>query len=131
MSSPLSGDHGPAVEDLRGEHAAPPQKGRQGLRRLLNALAYSWAGLRAAWRREAAFREEVLLVALCAPAALVLGSLMLVLIVELLNSAIETVVDRVSAQPHPLSKIAKDIGSAAVLFALVNAAVVWSLVLWS
>ena len=120
---------------------SPPQKGRQGLARLVNAAGYSAAGLRAAFRHEAAFREEVVLacvlvpLALAAPVAnsgkaLLIGSMLLVLIVELLNSAIETVVDRVSTDQHPLSKRAKDIGSAAVMLALINAAVVWLLVLW-
>lgn len=120
---------------------AAPQKGRQGLARLINATRYSAAGLRAAFRHEAAFREEVVLacvlvpIALATPVAnsskaLLIGSVLLVLVVELLNSAIEAVVDRISTEQHPLSKRAKDIGSAAVMLALVNAAAVWLLVLW-
>lgn len=142
MSAPVSPGHQPVGDTLADGICRPPQKGAQGLRRLFNALGYSWAGLRAAWRHEAAFREELLLVAILAPAAfmltpvgveraLLIGSLLLILVVELLNSAIETVVDRVSDEAHPLSKIAKDIGSAAVLVALVNAATIWALVLWS
>jgi len=118
-----------------------PAKGRRGLTRLVNALRHSAAGLAAAFRHEAAFREELALAAVLVPLALFLplggigkallvGSILLVLIVELLNSGIEAVVDRVSLEQHALSKRAKDIGSAAVLLALVNAAVVWLLVLW-
>lgn len=118
-----------------------PAKGRRGLTRLFNALRHSAAGLAAAFRHEAAFREELALAAVLVPLALFLpvggigrallvGSVLLVLIVELLNSGIEAVVDRVSLEHHPLSKRAKDIGSAAVLLALVNAAGIWLLVLW-
>lgn len=108
---------------------------------MLAAAAYSFAGLRWAWRKEAAFRQEVLLVLLFVPVGLILGetgvqrallvgSLLLVLIVELINSAIEAVVDRVSGERHELAGAAKDLGSAAVLVALVNMVVVWGLVLW-
>ena len=118
-----------------------PAKGRRGVTRLVNALRHSAAGLTAAFQHEAAFRQELLLAAVLIPLALFLpvtgtgkallvGSILLVLIVELLNSGIEAVVDRVSLEVHPLSKRAKDIGSAAVLVALANAAVVWLLVLW-
>lgn len=117
-----------------------PFKGAQGLRRLINALGYSRAGLTDAWRHEAAFREEVALAMLAVPLALwlgnggveralLIGSVVLVLIVELLNSAVEAVVDRVSAERHELSKRAKDIGSAAVLMTLALAAAVWALIL--
>src|SRR3569623_1360343 len=94
--------------------------GKRGFRRVFNAAAYSCAGLAWAWRKEIAFRQEVLLVAIFVP---VLG-------VELLNSAIEAVVDRVSGDHHELAGAAKDLGSAAVLVALVNVVMVWSLVLW-
>lgn len=115
-------------------------KGASGLRRIISAAGYSLAGLRAAYRHEAAFRQELALAAVLVPLALLspadssgkalmIGSLLLVLIVELLNSAIEAVVDRVSAERHPLSKQAKDIGSAAVAVALANAAVIWLVVL--
>jgi diacylglycerol kinase (ATP) len=118
-----------------------PFKGKTGLTRLRNALSYSLAGLRAALRHEDAFRQEALLAAVLVPMALIvgpdgvsrallIGSVLLVLIVELLNSAIEATVDRISLDHHPLSKRAKDIGSAAVLLALLNAAVVWLCVLW-
>lgn len=117
-----------------------PHKGKTGLRRLWNALHYSMAGFRAAYRHEDAFRTEVLLavvlipLALYLPAsnvgrALMIGSVMLVLIVELLNSAVEATVDRISLEDHNLAKRAKDMGSAAVLITLVNLAVVWALVL--
>ena len=108
--------------------------------RVLRALRYSYAGLRAVFLREAAFRQELILAAALVPAAvwlgddgveraLMIGSLLLVLIVELLNSAVETVVDRFGAELHDLSGRAKDIGSAAVLISLVNVPIVWALVL--
>jgi len=117
-----------------------PFKGAQGLRRLLNAIGYSRDGLASAWRHEAAFREEVLLALVTVPLgiwlgqsgierALLVGTILLVLIVELFNSAIEAVVDRVSPERHELSKRAKDIGSAAVLLTLLLAALVWGLIL--
>lgn len=117
-----------------------PFKGQTGLRRLWKALGYSRAGLKAAYEAEDAFRQEVLLAVLLIPLAFVLtergmeralliGSVLLVLIVELINSAIEAVVDRVSLDRHPLAGRAKDIGSAAVLIALLNVLVVWSGVL--
>lgn len=118
-----------------------PPKGATGLRRIWNALFYSLDGLRAAFRHEAAFRQEVLLAVLLIPAALFLpatgagkalmiGAVLLVLIVELLNSGLETVVDRISLENHELSKRAKDIGSAAVMLSLLNVPVVWLLVLF-
>jgi diacylglycerol kinase (ATP) len=117
-----------------------PFKGKTGVRRVWNALHYSLAGLRAAFSGEDAFRQEVLLAALLIPAsfalpvgsvgrALMIASVLLVLIVELLNSAIEAAVDRVSLDRHHLAKRAKDIGSAAVLLALVNVLLVWLCVL--
>ncbi len=117
-----------------------PHKSRGGFRRIWNAALYSRDGLRDAWRHEAAFRQELLLVAVLLPLglylgnngierALLVGSLLLILIVELLNSAVEAVVDRVSAEHHDLSRRAKDLGSAAVMLALTNAAVVWGLTL--
>ncbi len=106
-----------------------------------NAFFYSIEGLRAAFRHEDAFRQEVLLAALLVPAALfdpaagtgkalMIASVLLVLIVELLNSAVEAAVDRISLENHALAKRAKDIGSAAVMLALVNVPVVWLLVLF-
>lgn len=117
-----------------------PHKGKTGLRRLWNALHYSLAGFRAAYQNEDAFRQEVLLAALLIPAALLspvgfggkaamIACVLLVLIVELLNSAVEATVDRISLEDHKLAKRAKDIGSAAVFLSLVNLAVVWLLVL--
>jgi diacylglycerol kinase (ATP) len=103
---------------------------------LQNAFFYSRDGLQAAYRYEAAFRLEAYLAVLLLPAALLLrgdglgralliGSVFLVLIAELLNSAIESVVDRISLDSHNLSKRAKDIGSAAVFLALINAFLIW------
>lgn len=111
-----------------------------GLARIKRAAQCSRAGLRSAWQNEAAFRQELVLCALLLPFALVLGkggieqalligSLLLVLIVELLNTAVEVVVDRISTENHELSGLAKDIGSAAVFLSLVHAGVIWFLVL--
>lgn len=117
-----------------------PFKGKTGLRRVWNAFHYSLDGLSAAYRHEDAFRQEVWLALLLIPSAfwvpvgnigraLMIGSVLLVLIVELLNSAVEAAVDRISLENHRLAKRAKDIGSAAVLVALMNVAVTWALVL--
>ena len=117
-----------------------PFKGKTGLQRVLNAAGYSWAGLSAAFKHENAFRQEVYLALLLIPLALYLGetgieralmagAVLGVLIVELLNSAVEAAVDRNSLEHHLLIKRAKDMGSAAVMIALVNVAVVWGLVL--
>lgn len=116
-------------------------KGKKGLRRLINALGYSRDGLLAAWRNEAAFRQEIRLAAVAVPLAillgktgveraLMLGSIVLILIVEILNSAVEAVVDKASPEKSELAKRAKDMGSAAVLLSLLNAAAVWACVLW-
>lgn len=118
-----------------------PHKGKTGLRRVWNALFYSIDGIRAAYRHEDAFRQEVLLALVLLPVALfmptsgigkalLMGSVLLVLIVELLNSAVEATVDRISLENHRLAKRAKDIGSAAVLLSLANVAIVWGLVLF-
>ena len=115
-------------------------KGKTGFRRIWNALFYSLDGVSAAFRHEDAFRQEVLIalvlipIALVVPAsglgkAMMVASVLLVLIVELLNSAIEAVTDRVSLEDHVLAKRAKDMGSAAVMLSLVNVPVVWLLVL--
>jgi diacylglycerol kinase (ATP) len=117
-----------------------PYKGKTGLRRLLNATAYTWDGLCAAFKHEDAFRQEVFLALLLIPLALYLGetgierALMIaavlgVLMVELLNSALEAAVDRISLEHHLLIKRAKDMGSAAVMLALINVVATWSLVL--
>ena len=124
-----------------GQAAESPHKGKTGLRRILNAFGYSMDGLRAALRHEDAFRQELLLAGLLIPAALfvpatgtgkalMIGAVLLALIVELLNSAIEAAVDRISLENHALAKRAKDIGSAAVLLALINVPVIWGLVLF-
>jgi len=117
-----------------------PYKGKTGLRRLWNALGYSIHGFRAAFQHEDAFRMELLLAVVTIPLALwlsvgnigkalMIGSILLVLIVELINSAIEATVDRISLEDHDLAKRAKDIGSAAVLISLINAAAIWALLL--
>ena len=117
-----------------------PFKGKTGLQRVWNALHYSIDGLREALRCEDAFRQEALLAAVLIPVSFILpvsgtgravmiGSVLLVLIVELVNSAIEAAVDRISLDRHHLSKRAKDMGSAAVLLALFNVALVWACVL--
>ncbi|WJW75883.1 diacylglycerol kinase [Thiohalobacter sp. IOR34] len=114
--------------------------GNTGLRRLVNASRFSWLGLRAAWRHEAAFRQELAASLLLVPLALwlgedgvekalLLGSWLLVPLVELLNSALEAALDRIGEAQHELAGRAKDMGSAAVLVALVDAAAVWALVL--
>lgn len=118
-----------------------PMKQSQGTVRVWRALGYSLAGLRAALAHEAAFRQELALAVVLVPAAffvspdrleraLLIGAVLLVLIVELLNSALEAAVDRVSTERHDLARRAKDIGSAAVFLAIVNAVAVWVVVLW-
>lgn len=117
-----------------------PYKGKTGLRRVWNAFNYSIAGLKAAYLCEDAFRQEAWLAVLLIPAALLLpvpwlgrglmiASVLLVLVVELLNSAVEAVVDRVSLENHRLAKRAKDLGSAAVLVSLLLVVAVWGCVL--
>jgi len=126
------------MDDAQQPDAISEFKSKSGLRRIVTAAGYSVAGFRAALR-EHAFRQELVLlaiasvVAFCIPVPalqrlMLIGSLVLVLIVELLNSAIEAVVDRVSLQRHPLSKSAKDMGSAAVCLALLLAAATWCVV---
>jgi diacylglycerol kinase (ATP) len=117
-----------------------PFKGKTGVQRLINATRYSLEGLGAAARHEDAFRQELVLAAILVPLgiwlgndgverALMVGSVLLVLVVELLNSAVEATVDRVSLEDHQLAKRAKDIGSAAVMVSLATVAAVWLLVL--
>ena len=121
-------------------HQESPHKGKTGLQRVLNATRYSIEGLAAAARHEDAFRQELVVFAVAVPVALwlgqsgleralLIGCLFLVLIVELLNSAVEAAVDRVSFENHRLAKRAKDIGSAAVMLSIVNAVVVWLLII--
>jgi len=114
-------------------------KGKRGLRRIVNAFNYSMSGLRLAYRHEHAFRQELLGSAIVIPIAcvipampvervLLIGSVLLVLIVELLNSSIEAAVDRSGLDTHHLAKRAKDIGSAAVFLALILVATAWLLI---
>ena len=109
--------------------------------RLYKALGYSWSGLKLAWQSEYAFRLELYLSVILLPIAFLLpvslaahfamvASWLLVVVVELVNTAIEAIVDRISTAKHPLSKKAKDVGSAAVLVALINAGILWGWVLW-
>ena len=117
-----------------------PYKGKTGFGRIWNALLYSFDGFSAAFRHEDAFRQEVLLALILIPLAiympvigagkaLMVASVLLVLIVELLNTGIESVTDRISLEDHVLAKRAKDMGSAAVMLSLINVPVVWLLVL--
>ena len=117
-----------------------PYKGKTGIKRLLNAFKYSVSGTLAAFKHEDAFRQEVILSIILIPLAIYLGqtpieqalmitSILLIIIVELLNSSVEATVDRISVKRHKLAKRAKDIGSAAVFFSLVNASVIWFLIL--
>ena len=116
------------------------QRPPHGLKRLLNASRYSAQGIKQAFNGEAAFREEVYVAAILLPLTLwldvssvervlLIATVVLVLIIELINSAIEAVVDRIGAEKHPLSGQAKDMGSAAVLFSLLLAVVTWWLIL--
>ncbi len=118
-----------------------PHKGRTGIDRMIHAAGYSIAGLSAAYRGESAFRQEFWVAAVLVPAAfwvgrswveaaLLIGSTMLVLIVELLNSGIEAAIDRVSFEWHDLSKRAKDLASAAVMLSLALCAGIWLTALW-
>jgi diacylglycerol kinase (ATP) len=115
--------------------------GKTGVRRIVNATFYSFAGLRTVWRSEAAFRQECALAIVLVPVAcwlgktaversLLIGTCFIVLIVELLNTAVEYVVDRIGAERHALSGGAKDAGSAAVFLSLTLTAVVWALIAW-
>ena len=118
-----------------------PHKGRTGLDRVIRAAGYSSAGLHSAYRGESAFRQEVWFAAVLVPLAfwlgqgwveiaLLAGSVVSVLIVELLNSAIEAAIDRISFELHELSKRAKDIGSAAVMLSLLLCGGIWLAALW-
>ncbi|MDA8328601.1 MAG: diacylglycerol kinase [Betaproteobacteria bacterium] len=117
-----------------------PYKGKTGVKRVFNALMYSLDGMKAALQYEDAFRQEMLLSMVLIPLALYLerhavervlmiASVLFVLVVELLNSAVEAAVDRISLEHHHLIKRAKDMGSAAVLVSLINVLVVWGLIL--
>ena len=119
-----------------------PHKGKYGLRRVIAATRYSVSGLAQAARTETSLQIELASAAVMIPAglwlgptgvakALLVGSVLLVIVVELLNSALEAAVDRVSLEDHPLAGRAKDIGAAAVMVALINAAAIWLLVLFA
>lgn len=116
--------------------------GATGITRIINAFGYSMQGIRAAIAHESAFRQEALLFVVLLPAALLLGdgwlqyilligSLLLVLIVELLNSAVEAVVDRIGDEHHELAGRAKDMGSAAVFISLANVVFIWAIIAWN
>lgn len=119
---------------------AEKMKSKGGVGRIFNAMRYSMQGFAAAWRDEHAFRQELMF---CAPMivvaavlpvsltqkALLIGAMLLIIVVELLNSAIEAVVDLVTVEHHEMAGKAKDIGSAAVMLCFTNAAVIWGLVL--
>ena len=118
---------------MKGEHKGPF--------RFIKAAQYSWKGLKASFKHEEAFRQELFLVIILAPIALwlgetaieralMIGSLMLVLIVELLNSAVEAEVDRHGTEFNKLAGRAKDMGSAAVMISLINVGVIWGLILY-
>ncbi len=117
-------------------------KSKSGLKRIIAATGYSIEGFKSAWAHEHAFRQELVMFVIGSVIALVLplsayqkllliASMVLVLIVELINSAIEAVVDRVSLERHPLSKNAKDFGSAAVMLAVLLSAATWGVVLFT
>ncbi|GAB1436675.1 diacylglycerol kinase [Sphaerotilus sulfidivorans] len=119
-----------------------PHKGRTGLDRIRHAAGYSLQGLIGAYRHESAFRQEFWLAALMLPlafwlgrtwveVALLAGSVVMVMVVELLNSAVEATVDRISFDLHELAKRAKDYGSAAVFLALALCGGIWAAALWS
>lgn len=127
--------------DSNGGLAGNPYKVHTGWRRVIRAVGHSARGLRAAWQFESAFRQECVLFLLLLPLglwlgrtwveqALLVGSAALVLIVELLNSAIESTVDRVSMEHHELSKRAKDLGSAAVMLSLLLCTAIWACAAW-
>ncbi|MFZ6724576.1 diacylglycerol kinase [Undibacterium sp. MH2W] len=124
------------------EQAVSEFKSKSGFKRIFSAFFYSIDGFKSAWKNEHAFRQELVLVVIGIVAALVLpvsafeklmmiAVLLLILVVELLNSAIEAVVDRVSLERHSLSKNAKDFGSAAVLLTLIIAVATWSVILFN
>ena len=112
-----------------------------GIKRIINAFGYSLLGLRAAFKHESAFRQELALCVILIPLsfwlgqtaierALLIGALLFVLIAELINSAIEAIVDRIGSEHHELSGRAKDIGSAAVLISLINSAIIWGFIIF-
>ena len=132
---------GASSTSFASDEAVDAQKYRTGLDRIWHAAGYSLAGLRAGWD-ETAFRQEAIAAVFLVPAAfwlgqnwvemaLLAGSVLLVMIVELLNTGIETAIDRIGPEWHDLSKRAKDMGSAAVLLSLVLCALTWALAVWA
>lgn len=130
----------PAIPPPQHDEPVNPQKNRKGLSRVWHATGYSLAGLRAGWN-ETAFRQEAIASVVLVPAAfwlgrswvetvLLAGTVILVMIVELLNTGIETAIDRIGPEWHNLSKRAKDMGSAAVLLSLLLCAGTWSMALY-
>ena len=131
-----------ASEPGKSDRGIPnPFKGKSGIVRVWHAFLNSCAGLSGAFRNESAFRQEVVLAAILIPVAcvvdvprleraLLIATILLLLVVELLNAGIETAIDRISFELHPLSKRAKDMGSAAVMLALLILAIVWASILW-
>jgi len=131
---------GPSRAESAAAATESPFKGKTGIARVVQAFINSLAGLGDAWRHESAFRQEILLACVLLPAAfavpvtgperaLLVASVLLVLVVELLNSSVEAAIDRISLDRHQLSRRAKDLGSAAVLVALALLATVWAIVL--
>jgi diacylglycerol kinase (ATP) len=129
------------LSSAEAQPSAMALKSRPGLYRLINALKYSVKGLASAWKHEAAFRQELALVVVALPLglylgensierALLVGSLLIILITELLNSAVEAIVDKTSPEFHELAGRAKDLGSAAVLISLVCAVTIWGFVIF-
>ena len=128
-------------DESKHDEGAPDAPPSIGFGRVVNAWRYSMDGLAGAWRTEGAFRQEAIIAAILIPVAcfvpvsiiergLLIASVLMVMVVELLNSAIEAGIDRISLDRHPLSKKAKDTGSAAVLVAIVIAMLVWGAVLY-
>lgn len=114
--------------------------GQTGIKRVISAAGYSWNGLKACWRMEAAFRQEVSLAIIFIPLglwlgiggvekALLVGACLLVMIIEVVNSSIEAAIDRIGPERHELSGLAKDLGSAAVMLSLIAFATTWLLIL--
>jgi diacylglycerol kinase (ATP) len=140
MSQPATSDTRQAPPAAADPAPVNPQKDRKGLNRVWHALGYSLAGLRAGWN-ETAFRQEAIASMALIPTAvwlgrnwvetaLLAGAVLLVMIVELLNTGIETAIDRIGPEWHDLSKRAKDMGSAAVLLSLLLCAGIWALALF-
>lgn len=131
----------PNIESTKQKIQISMKPGKTGLARIIDAFKYSLQGLKATWKHEAAFRQEVVMVVLLLPAAFFIGTnvpeiillvltLGLVLICELANSALEAVVDRFGGEQHELSGRAKDIGSAIVLVSLVLAVFTWAMIIY-